>query len=179
MQKLQPKTGELIIRPEKAKDLPGIHTLLSAAFHGVEESELVVRLRSSSNYVPGLALVAEYGNEIRGYVMLTHVSLQADDGRTWSVLALGPIAVAPAHQQSGIGTMLMRKAIELADEQGEPLVVLLGHETYYPRFGFQRASQHGVIAPRPWPDANYMVLPLRSYSSDMRGTISYSADWRI
>lgn len=46
-------------------------------------------------------------------------------------------------------------------ERGCPFVIVLGHPEYYPRFGFERASAHGLAC--QWegvPDEAFMVLIL-------------------
>jgi predicted N-acetyltransferase YhbS len=63
----------------------------------------------------------------------------------------------------------MHAAIELGMERGEPLLCLLGHASYYPRFGFEPARSIGIEAPRPWPDANWMALRLPAWDPSVRG----------
>jgi putative acetyltransferase len=180
MPELTTAVKQLIIRPEKAKDLTAVRTILTSAFHGSDDADLVERLRGSSAYVPELALVADFGGEIRGYIICTHIKLH--DTTAYGehrAIGLGPIAVAPAHQQAGIGSQLIENAIAIADRRGDGLIVLLGHESYYQRFGFKPASRFGVLPPRPWPDSNYMVRTLSSYDATMRGTVEYPPQWRI
>ena len=52
---------------------------------------------------------------------------------------LGPVAVAPERQRQGIGNALMKAAIALATSRAQPVICLLGHASYYPRFGFEPA----------------------------------------
>jgi putative acetyltransferase len=70
------------------------------------------------------------------------------------------MSVAPERQRTGIGSGLIRGALRLADAHGEPLV--LGHTTYYPRFGFRPASELGIEPPGPFAEF-FMALPLRAY----------------
>ena len=67
-------------------------------------------------------------------------SCSAAPTSTAARLGLGPIGVLPDRQGDGIGAALMEAAIARARDAGEPLVVLLGHPGYYPRFGFVPAS---------------------------------------
>ena len=39
-------------------------------------------------------------------------------------------------------------------------VIVLGHPDYYPRFGFERASLHGLLCQWEVPDEAFMVLIL-------------------
>ncbi len=54
-----------------------------------------------------------------------------------------------------------------AGDRGYPFVILYGHESYYPRFGFRRASTLG-LQPQ-WeevPDAAFMALILDERAMD-------------
>jgi putative acetyltransferase len=131
---------------------------------------MIEAIRDSPGYVPELSLVAEEDGEVVGHVILSYVNL--DDGRP--LLELGPIAVLPERQGEGIGGMLVRAGLAAADARGEPLVLLLGHPTYYPRFGFVSASALGLLPPNPeLPDEAWMVHPLKAYTPDIRGRIVF------
>jgi len=76
------------------------------------------------------------------------------------IAALGPMAVLPAWQKRGVGSQLVRTGLEICRAAGYDLVIVLGHTTYYPRFGFQPAPPLGIR----WEhgaDAHFMVLELR------------------
>ena len=67
----------------------------------------------------------------------------------------------------------------VADDLGESAVIVLGHPSYYPRFGFVPATGMGIHPPEgaDVPSAAWMAKPLTRYTSDMRGTVSYSSDF--
>ena len=67
----------------------------------------------------------------------------------------------------------MRDAIEVAERRRLPLVALLGHATYYPRFGFEPARAIGIEPPRPWPDESWLALRLPGWTPELRGTVRY------
>ncbi len=160
------------IRPECPKDFDAIHYVVAAAFGQPDEADLVRRLRESDCYVPELALVAEEGDEIVGHVMLTYAEL----GGSKRVLSLAPLAVTPDRQRDGIGIALTKAALQRADERNEPLVVVLGHPEYYPRFGFEPARAHGIEPPDDAiPDDVFMVVRLKAYDPSLRGRITYPA----
>ena len=79
------------------------------------------------------------------------------------VLALAPMAVLPERQRAGVGSRLIKAALRRAAETGFPLVVVLGHPAYYPRFGFEPAAGYGVRAPWEVPPEAWMVHPLPAY----------------
>jgi predicted N-acetyltransferase YhbS len=146
-----------------------VFALTAAAFGREEEARIVDAIRASDHYVAELSLVAVDEGEVVGHVMLSYVDL---DGR--DVLQLSPLSVAPDRQGEGIGSALSRKALRLADNRGEPLVVVLGHPTYYPRFGFRPASSFGIEPPDPsMPDEAFMVVPLGAYDPALRGRVVF------
>ncbi|HST40346.1 MAG TPA: hypothetical protein VLK58_12605, partial [Conexibacter sp.] len=59
-----------------------------------------------------------------------------------------------------------------------PLVSVLGHPGYYPRFGFERAAPLGVQAPFEVPDDAWMALRLPAYPPPERprpgGVVEYA-----
>jgi len=178
------KANNLIfkVRSEQSSDYKQIDDLLVAAFKGNEEVNIVTGIRKGSDYIKELSLVAEEGGEeqgkILGFNMLSYVTLKNDDVE-YRVLSLGPIAVLPEFQSKGIGAVLIKESIRIADDRGDPLIVLLGHPEYYPRFGFERASKMGIFPPAPWPDDHYMVHPLKEYKPAHHGKISYPPAWGI
>ena len=159
----------MLIRPEAPEDFDAIDEIVKGAFDGRgEEVRLVRAVRATEDYVPELTLVAEDGDVV-GHIMLSYVRLE-----NRHVLSLAPLSVRPGHQNKGIGNALSREALRLADEVNEPLVVLLGHPTYYPRFGFEPARKHGIEPHVPEiPDDVFMVVRLSAYDSALRGRISY------
>lgn len=78
------------------------------------------------------------------------------------VVGLGPLAVAPDHQKSGVGSALVRRGIEMSRDAGFDVLALLGSTTYYPRFGFSRASDLNFHAADPSiPASHFQALMLR------------------
>ena len=87
---------------------------------------------------------------------------------------LAPLAVHPDHQNRGAGSALTEEGLRRLDHMGEPMVILEGIPSYYPRFGFERASQHGLETPSPLvPDEAFMIRRLTSYDPRIRGRVVY------
>ena len=136
--------------------------MTDAAFEGQEEALRVVR-----ELEPEISLVYEEDGAIVGHVMLSRMEM--GEHRPYQ---LSPLSVAPSHQSRGIGSALTREALRLADAQGEPLVLILGHPTYYPRFGFEPAAPLGLVPPRDFGDA-WMAVKLTAYDPSVRGRVVF------
>ena len=150
----------MLIRNRKPTDDQRIYTLVKNAFAAMEqasgdEQNLVGRLRQSAGYVPELELIAEQDEIIVGHIMLTKIRI----GNT-EQLILAPLAVAPDRQGRGIGGALIRAAHTAAEQAGYSLIVLVGHPTYYPRFGYRPASEFGLTCAPEIPPEYFMALDL-------------------
>lgn len=165
------------IRPEQPEDRQAIHRLNQSAFGGDTEARLVVALRASPAFVPGLSLVAVEGRQIVGHVLFTRLRV-TEAGVARPALALAPMAVLPARQKRGIGSALVRRGLTEARELGHQVVIVLGHPGYYPRFGFQPARPLGIRAPFEAPTEAFLVLGLQPGALDgFRGLVEYPAEF--
>ena len=133
-------TPQMRIRTEEPGDQPAVYEVVRQAFGRDTESELVEGIRRSPGWIPELSLVAERDGAIVGHILLSRFTIAGEAG-TGDVpaLVLAPLAVAPAMQNQGVGSALVRAGLARAEAMGERLVVLVGHPTYYPRFGFRPA----------------------------------------
>ena len=101
----------MIIRKERADDVPRIHQLTRDAFLNAPHTDhteqfIVDALRSAGAL--SISLVAERAGEVLGHVAVSPVTIS--DGATgW--FGLGPVSVAPAEQGAGIGSALMQAAL--------------------------------------------------------------------
>ena len=186
---MSPVPPGIVIRGEAPGDAPAIRTLTDAAFApSTVEGRIVDALRQDpAAWIPELSLVAADeadGGRIVGHCVTTIGSLHErgeldDDGDVFPILGLGPISVAPDRQGEGIGGALIRETIERATTAGWPVIVLLGHATYYPRFGFGSARALGIEPPEPWSDEHWMALRLPAWTPGRTGTMHYPAAFDI
>ena len=79
-------------------------------------------------------------------IMVSRLPLATASGDV-PILCLSPLGVAPPLQNRGIGDALTRAALAIADDRPEPLMVVQGHPTYYPRFGFVRGRTIDILPP--------------------------------
>lgn len=94
-------------------------------------------------------------------------------------LCLAPCSVLPELQRRGIGSAVVTAVLDAARGQGEAFVVVLGHPTYYPRFGFHRASEAGISLPIEAPDEASMAMTLDPRRPLASGVVRYASPFGI
>jgi putative acetyltransferase len=145
----------MIIRDESPADWPHIDVLLDGAFGGSYESRLVARLRHAG--LLAVALLGEEEGQIVGLIVMSRLPAQVD-GRAVRALALAPMAVRPDRQRRGVGARLIVAGLERARASEAQAVFVLGHPTYYSRFGFSADLAAKITAPFGGP--SFMALEL-------------------
>jgi putative acetyltransferase len=98
--------------------------------------------------------------------------VDTEEGATDAV-ALGPIAVVPERQGCGIGSALIRAGLAVIRERGERFILVLGHPSYYPRFGFEPSVAETIDA--PWSGPPWMGLILSG--DPITGRARYPDAW--
>ncbi len=163
----------MIIREETIQDYEVVKHLVKKSFESAEHTDgdeynLVGRLRKSEGFIKELSLVAEEDGVILGYIIFTKAKIGNITG-----LALAPLAVSPHAQKKGVGSALIKKGHEIAKSLGYDIVVVLGSEQYYPKFGYKPASGFGIQAPFEVPDENFMAVSLQEKNNKVDGIIEY------
>jgi predicted N-acetyltransferase YhbS len=179
----------LLLRPETEADYRGTETMTRRAFWGkfpdriktlggigCDEHYLCHVLRRSPEFLPELDFVAEQDGRIAGNIMYSLAYVRSTDGKRHPVLLLAPLSVSPEQQKTGIGGALLRHTLSLAKELGYGAVALLGHPSYYPRFGFVEAKEYGITLPSGETFPAFMTLELTpgALSGIGGGTLYYS-----
>jgi putative acetyltransferase len=145
------------IRTEEPADVEVIHSIHQSAFPTEAEARLIDRLREDRKLT--LSLIAEAKDRVVGHVAFSPVSIDPQSPAQRGV-GLGPVAVLPEWQGTGIGEKLITRGIEDCRRDGYSFVVVLGEPEYYERFGFRRASLFG-LGNEYGVDDPFMVLELR------------------
>jgi len=146
----------IAVRLEQAADAASVRAVLTDAFGGPAEADLVDRLRASNDLV--LALVAELENRgIVGHIGFSRLAVDAPGGSPHAV-GLAPLAVAADLRRRGIGGMLIRRGLTLLAQRGERLVFVLGDPACYRRFGFDAGAATSFVSPYSGP--HFMLLRL-------------------
>lgn len=172
----------ITIRTETADDYRQVAEVITAAFQsdefsGHEETQLVEKLRKSAAFVPELSLVAVADHQIVGHILLTRAFITHGE-QTFPSLSLAPVSVLPEFQRQGIGSQLIKEAHQRAKDLGFTSVIVLGHEEYYPRFGYKPTSQYAIELPFGAPPENCMIVALTNNGLDgVSGKVEYPKEF--
>ena len=163
------------IRVALPRDEASIVRVHAAAFGRADEAEIARRLHARGDACVSLA--AFDGDEIVGHVVFSPVSV---DGRSFprTPLGLGPVGVLPGLQRGGTGIALCRAGIDACRARGAPFLVVLGHPTYYPRFGFVRAVRFGLTFGDMPPRDSFMAMELVPGAlTGVKGPVRYGPEF--
>lgn len=165
----------IIIRTETKHDYTQIYNINYAAFGNREdEAKLVERIRESENFVSQLSIVAEQHGEIIGHLLMSKAEI-IEGENSHEVIVLAPVAVRPDCQKQGIGEQLITESLKRCRKLGYSIVLLIGHPSYYPKFGFKQARQLGLeLTQFEVPDDVFMVCELEEGTlGKIKGELRY------
>lgn len=153
-------SDETGIRAATAADADVVDAIIRAAFAGTDfghqgEAELVRMIDEDGDTL--VSLVAERDGAIVGHVLFSRMNIEADDA-VLSGAGLAPVSVVPELQGQGIGDALIRAGLDLLREQGIEIGFVLGHEAYYPRFGYSPDLAARFASPFAGPHFMAMML---------------------
>jgi putative acetyltransferase len=161
----------LHLREEAAADIDAILEANAAAFGGPAEGRLVDRLRRDNLIVASLVAVVD--DRIVGNIVFSRLAVEGQIGSIDAV-ALAPMAVLPEYQRRGIGTALVREGLRACRQRGSKVVIVLGHPSYYSRFGFSSALAERLNG--PYSGSAWMALELLDgVLHGFEGNVTYPA----
>lgn len=114
--------------------------------------------------------IAEVGDgRLVAALKMTAITIGGEAG----ALLLGPLAVDPEFAGQGYGRQLVQEAVDAARAAGVALIVLVGDEPYYGRFGFKRVPSGQITLPGPVNPERVLAVELRDGAlSGMSGTVA-------
>ena len=170
---------QIILRQEINEDFSEVFKINHLAFGQDSEAKLVDALRKNETaFVPELSIVATKDNQIVGHILFTKINIIGDNGILNESLALAPVAVKTELQKRGIGGQLIRKGFEVAKELGFKSIIVLGHEHYYPKFGFEPAAKWNIKAAFEVPSNVFMAIELVPNGfKNVTGTVNYAKEF--
>ena len=90
------------------------------------------------------------------------------------------MSVLPEFQKKSIGKLMVVYALQTAKDIGYDSVVVLGHPSYFPKFGFEPASTWKIKSPFPAPDEAFMAIELKFGSlQEKSGTVEFPAAFDV
>jgi putative acetyltransferase len=163
------------IRDSNSADLAVIEQIYREAFPDEDLLPLVrALLQEPSATVSAVAVVA---GTIAGHVIFTlgHVC-----GCKSRVALLGPLAVAPAAQRSGIGRALVDHGCEEMAARDIEVVLVLGDPAYYGRLGFTTETDIAPLYPLPpeW-QAAWQSRRLDGLRTRCHGRLQMPQPWHV
>jgi predicted N-acetyltransferase YhbS len=150
-----PMNLSVVVTPELAKDAAAVERLAERAFGPGRFARTAYRIREVAASDPALSFVAHISTLLVGANRMTPVRCGVAPA-----LLLGPLLVDPAFRSRGIGAALVEQSLAAARAAGHTLVVLVGDEAYYRRFGFARVAPGRLALPGPVDPARLLVREL-------------------
>jgi predicted N-acetyltransferase YhbS len=129
-----------------------IDALLDRAFEPERRARTAYKVREGTDWLPGLSFAAVDGDEhLVGSIQCWPVALTDPAGKRHPLIMVGPVAVLPEAQGSGIGQALMSASLSALDPRAPLPQVMIGDPEYYGRFwGFSAEHTGGWQLPGPW-----------------------------
>lgn len=165
----------ITIRAEQAQDAFAIRRVHTSAFPSTAEADLVERLRAGGQMA--ISLVAETEGSVIGHIVFSRVTFEP----RLDVIAygLGPLAVVAGHEKHAVGRRLVQNGLAECHARDACMVVVLGDFGYYSRFGFERASRHG-LRNEFGVEESFMVFMLEARAHPPPSTlVRYSSEFAV
>ena len=171
------------IRQEKPAEYQAVERLTYQAFKELNLTEnwrptehfIVHLLRESADFIPELSLVSETDQgKLTGHIMSSKAKLRLPDHTEKAVLTVGPLSVHPEAQNTGVGSALIKHSVQKAKELGVGGLIILGHPTYYTKFGFVPATTFQITLPEKETSEALLALELLPGSFGTSG-----GEWHI
>ena len=105
-----------MIRSECSEDVAAIAHVNREAFGSDVEARLVEALRHERAVIASLVAVDE-GGQVVGHILFSPVTI-ITASHEMRVASLAPMAVAPARQRTGIGSMLVSRGLQECKRAG-------------------------------------------------------------
>jgi len=167
------------IRPEHSADIDEIYDLNKLVFGQENEARLVDHVRQGPNFIPQLSLVAFSDDNLIGYILFSQITVTNGDFRHHS-LGITSMVVHPDYQKRGVGAKLITFGLQQATVLGYTDVLVLGHEYYFPKFGFLPAARWNIRPPFDVPTEVFMAMELIPNAlSNVSGIVEFPIEFSV
>ncbi len=151
--------SKVVTRPVAPEDIPLISALHDRVFGPGRFARTAYRVREQmgpASEISRFCLLAAADKRLIAALRMSEISI----GGTKGAALLGPLVVAPEYAGQGYGRALVKDAMEAMREAGLKLVVLVGDEPYYGRFGFKPVTPGTIVFPGPVNPARILAAEL-------------------
>ena len=155
------------IRLERPGEVLAIRDVNEKAFGEPLEADIIDKIRA--NCINTLSLVAVNCDDIVGHILFSPAVIDTEQG-VIKGMGLAPMAVLPEYQKQGIGSKLVNEGFKMLREMLCPFVIVLGHPGYYPRFGFERASDYGLKS--QWEEVPQEAFMIKFFDETIKPYVS-------
>lgn len=145
--------SEKAVRIMLQTDKPAVRDLNIRAFGRPDEADIILKLETAGEVL--VQMVCEMDEQIIGHILFYPMGVLGKLGGA----GLGPMCVDPWAQREGIGSSLVTAGLKMMRDSGVPIVFVLGHEKYYPRFGFSVEATADFETPLKGP--HFMAVRYR------------------
>lgn len=137
-------------------DLAAIQALHATVFGPGRFARTAYRVREGRGLMSPFCRAAFDGERMIAALRMTEIRIGDQTG----ALLLGPLAVDTQYAGKGHGRRLVAEVTEDARARGQSLIVLVGDEPYYGRFGFKRTPPGQIEFPGPVNPARILAAEL-------------------
>jgi predicted N-acetyltransferase YhbS len=146
----------VITRTAATHDLDAIFALHARVFGPGRFTRSAYRVREGKGHMSRYCRVADLNGRLIASLRLTEAMIGGVSGAA----LLGPLAVDPDFHGQGYGRQLVAEAMGVMKSEGVKLVVLVGDEPYYGRFGFKPVALGSIVFPGPVNPARILAAEL-------------------
>ncbi len=147
---------KIVNRPVTPAELSRVSQLHAKVFGPGRFARAAYRVREDTAPTSNFCRAAYLDEQMIASVRFTQVTIGGAEG----ALLLGPLAVDPEFAGKGHAQQLIREAIAHVKAARVPLVILVGDESYYARFGFAPVPPGHIMLPGP-------VAPTRVLAAEL------------
>lgn len=135
----------IITRLATPFDVSAISALQSRVFGPGRFARSAYRVREGKGLLSRFCRVADRNGRLVASLRITEVTI----GGTRGAALLGPVSVDPDFRGQGCGSQIIGETLADMTAAGIAIVVLVGDEPYYGRFGFHPVPRGQIVFPGP------------------------------
>ncbi len=147
-----------------------VERLLDDAFGYDRHGRTAYKLRDGSDAIAPLSFGLVEGNGLVGSIQCWPVRVNDT-----AMVLVGPVAVLPKIQGTGLGKTLMWATLNAAPNLGDPPMVMIGDPEYYGRFGFSADATGGWTLPGPWEPRRLLARNIGNHPLPKHGMLERSS----